>query len=90
MNPDGSGQTRLSTPATGDVTRPTWSPDGARIAFTIAGDVWTMDSDGTDLEQVTTGADVRDLDWSPDGGARLHGGIHGIAQWSPTGTAGAR
>jgi len=47
---------------------PRWSPDGKKIAFTTAGQLWTMDSDGDHKDQVTkisTGAAAPV--WSPDG-----------------------
>jgi Tol biopolymer transport system component len=37
MNPDGTGETRVSS-ATLYELRPAWSPDGSRIAFTGPGD----------------------------------------------------
>ena len=56
MNSDGSRLAQLTTSATN--ISPALSPDGTRIAFIRAGDVWTMDIDGTGLEPVT--ADSRD------------------------------
>jgi dipeptidyl aminopeptidase/acylaminoacyl peptidase len=51
---------------------PRWSPDGLWIAFISqeAGwnDLWLIKPDGADLHQVTKeGADLSDLEWSPDG-----------------------
>lgn len=47
---------------------PRWSPDGKKIAYVTGGQIWVMDDDGEDKEQVTkmsTGASGPV--WSPDG-----------------------
>ncbi|MBA3570479.1 MAG: PD40 domain-containing protein, partial [Pyrinomonadaceae bacterium] len=47
---------------------PRWSPDGRKIAYVTGGQIWVMDHDGDDKEQVTkisTGASGPV--WSPDG-----------------------
>jgi tricorn protease-like protein len=47
---------------------PRFSPDGKKIAFVTGRQIWTMDSDGDDKDQVTrisTGAAAPV--WSPDG-----------------------
>lgn len=64
INPDGSGQRRL----TDNGGAPAWSPDGMKIAFERAGDVWVMNADGSNLQQITThsATDARPS-WSPDG-----------------------
>lgn len=49
-------------------TRPSYSPDGSRIAFSRAGEVWTMRADGSDQRQVTSDpAEDSEPDWGPDG-----------------------
>jgi len=72
MNPDGTGV----TPMPGNTTwegNPTWSPDGAKIAFVDTHDpmqVWTMNSDGTGRFQVTYTVSPdgnTQPSWSPDG-----------------------
>jgi TolB protein len=73
---DGAGRTPLTdSNLTGmDDRQPNWSPQGDRILFqrrTPGADNWdiyTMQSDGSDVRQVTTnaGADT-DASWSPDG-----------------------
>ena len=56
MNPDGSGQTRL-TAHPGIDTRPSWSPGGTRIAFNSSRDgdfkVFVMDADGSNVARIT-------------------------------------
>jgi TolB protein len=55
--------------------QPVWSPDGGRILFTsdrpdsFRLDLWTMNSDGSDLQRVTNTQDRDEHDpvWSPDG-----------------------
>ncbi len=51
---------------------PSFSPDGARIAFISSASgipqVWTMAADGSDARQVTRLSDpVQSVDWSPHG-----------------------
>jgi Tol biopolymer transport system component len=72
MQPNGSGQTRLTTNTAGDQA-PAWSPTGGQIAFASNReggnwDVYVMNSDGTNQTRLTTssGFDFRPS-WSPDG-----------------------
>lgn len=58
----------------GDKTQPAWSPDGSRIAFVAPGntetglDVWVMDADGSNAQNVTNHrGDEDDPVWHPDG-----------------------
>lgn len=72
MNADGTGVTRLTRDPARDGA-PAWSPDGRRIAFTsdrgnrASADVWIMDADGTNLQQVTSNLANWAPQFSPDG-----------------------
>ncbi len=51
---------------------PSWSPDGARIAFwgqltSNSSHIYVANADGSHLHAVTDGSDKRDPVWSPDG-----------------------
>jgi Tol biopolymer transport system component len=64
MNPDGSGRTRLPIDK---AIRPTWSPDGRRIAYQTATDgIFIANSDGTGIKKVAP-AGYTQPSWSPDG-----------------------
>lgn len=76
MNPDGSGQVRLTSPASifDQKGHPAWSPDGTKIAFTrfagpsFGNDIFVMNADGTGVTMLTSNAgDDSDPAWSPDG-----------------------
>jgi Tol biopolymer transport system component len=66
VRPDGSGAERLT-----EGWRPTWSPDGRRIAFARPPDVYTMRADGSGIRRVMKSrvreTDIRGITWSPDG-----------------------
>ena len=72
MNADGSGQTRLTYDPEPDF-RPSWSPDGRRIAFDSFRDenseVYVMNADGSGQTRLTNHP-AHDFgpSWSPDGG----------------------
>lgn len=72
MNSDGADRTALTEGQSGFLSAPTWSPDGSRIAFVSDRDgdpdIWVMNSDGSDLVNITND-DAQDHSpaWSPDG-----------------------
>ena len=72
INVDGTGLRNLTDHPAFDGWRPTWSPDGARIAFWSNRDgndeVYTMQADGSDVRRLTDApADDANPAWSPDG-----------------------
>lgn len=71
INPDGSGEMRLTGSSTRNL-EPTWSPDGTRIAFSSTRDgdseIYVMNADGSAQTRITNspGLDLHPS-WSPDG-----------------------
>jgi TolB protein len=62
MNGDGSSQKILAAGKS-----PCWSRDGQRIAFARDGQIWVMNSDGSDIHQITNSDTVKSgPSWSPD------------------------
>jgi Tol biopolymer transport system component len=62
VNVDGSGEHQLTTDGSNNA-RPSWSPDGTTIVFQ-RNQLWAIDSDGSNLRQVTSHAD-----FAPDWGS---------------------
>jgi hypothetical protein len=50
-----------------DDVQPEWSPDGALIAFTRGGAVWTVGANGFGARAITGALGARQVAWSPDG-----------------------
>jgi Tol biopolymer transport system component len=87
IDSDGSDLTRLTDNSAQDVG-PTWSPDGARIAWanTDNGSLWTMDADGSDEAALTAASTYYAPVWSPDGSliaAQLGNEIVAVSVASP-------
>jgi hypothetical protein len=81
MNPDGSGQTRLTFGVNGgiDPVVPVWSPDGTKIAFSSFQsngnyDIYTINANGGGQVNLTNTA-VNEFDpaWSNDGSKLAYG-----------------
>ena len=80
-NPDGSDSLRVAGTPGWNLSSPTWSPDGQRIAYDAwspeapANEVWVVDADGTDAVNLTVDQDGSNQApaWSPErvGGDRI-------------------
>lgn len=67
MSADGTGTKQLTSGKTND-THPTWSPDGASIAFVRDEDLYVMAADGSGAHRISDiNAQESDPAWSPDG-----------------------
>lgn len=66
MDADGRRLVRLTNDPVSD-GEPAWSPDGGRIAFRRAADIYTMKPDGTEITRLTTDDAASEPAWSPDG-----------------------
>jgi TolB protein len=98
VDPDGSHRHRITHSGGGFDFKPTWSPDGSRIAFQTtrgtpppAGEtnVFVVDVDGSHERQLTLPRRFRyggaSPDWSPDGKLISFASEHGLAVESPNG-----
>lgn len=67
INPDGTGETKLSGMTVTNPPQP--SPDGRMVAFTTATDVYVVPSSGGEPSKLASGliADHQRLGWTPDG-----------------------
>ncbi len=62
INSDGTGLTEI-----GPGFDPSWSPIENKIAYTSNNQIYTMNSDGEEITQLTTGDSNANPAWSPDG-----------------------
>jgi|GEM_PF-3370189 len=81
MRPDGTDVTQLTNWGNWVIMYAAWSPDGQRIAFSgapdlwVTGDLYLINADGTNLQQLTHTSQSNEygykgylwLSWSPDG-----------------------
>src|SRR5713101_2685107 len=68
VNSDGSGATQLTSGPDVDLF-PAWSPDGSKIVFIRNGQVWTMNTNGSDQHPVFADPSTIEFGtaWSPTG-----------------------
>ncbi|HVV29641.1 MAG TPA: hypothetical protein VHC41_02060 [Mycobacteriales bacterium] len=71
VNPDTGATTQLTDSPYPD-SMPAWSPDGRHLAFMrtysdTQAAIWTVNADGSDPTQLTTGFNDDGPQWSPDG-----------------------
>ncbi len=78
MNPDGSGQRRITTLAAEGYNNPgvgyRWSPDGAQLIYAHYDQLYRLNRDGTGLQLLATapaGRHFRECDWTVQNGGRL-------------------
>jgi Tol biopolymer transport system component len=76
INPDGSGEDRLTNTSPGAEAAPAWSPDGTKLAVDGLPSLDLIDSDGNPLMQVTSNTCQCPMwpDWQP-----LVGVVGGLA-----------
>lgn len=73
LRPIDEGPERLLVRGHGRLRRPSFEPDGERIAYIDAApgerpQIWLFDPSVGEAERLTGDGDVSDLSWSPDGG----------------------
>jgi Tol biopolymer transport system component len=74
INATGSGLVNLTSHPGQSDYRPSWSPDGKKVAFLRLYDLFVMNGDGTGLRNLTNGAGIvpsAQPVWSPDGSTIL-------------------
>lgn len=90
VRPDGSGSRRLTEGSDSEFgtevdDAPDWSPDGRRIVFQRANDIYVVNTDGSGMKMLTQGGISEVPSWSPDGArivfqrqADRYGEIYGL------------
>jgi Tol biopolymer transport system component len=68
IHPDGSRETNVmsSLNNAGVNLTPSWSPDGKKLVFEYQSEIFFVNSDGSGLKKVTTGARAGSAVWSPE------------------------
>jgi hypothetical protein len=64
VNADGSGFAQLTDTADGSSGSPDWSPDGTRIVFQRARDIYAMNADGTGFKSPYNDGNNQTPTWS--------------------------
>jgi Tol biopolymer transport system component len=67
MRADGSGVKQLTNTSVAE-SKPTWSPNGKKIAFVASSEIWVMNADGSGRKRLTRNSfpDTQPS-WSPSG-----------------------
>lgn len=83
MDVDGSNVVRLTTSNASNDRSPHWSPDGSKIAFMSnrtggVMQIFVMNIDGTDQQQLTTEGTNQWPTWSPDGSKIVFSSIRSV------------
>jgi Tol biopolymer transport system component len=85
MNPDGSDVRSLEIAGNPWIeTGPSWSPDGARFAFSGGTGVWIANADGTAAHEISQ--DGWGPAWSPDGSVIAFSTRNGVRSIAPDGS----
>ena len=67
MNADGSDKRRITFTPRIFEAKPSWSPDGSKIAYVTGTGLWVMNSDGSDRHRLSGRPSYGAPSWSADG-----------------------